>query len=54
MNLILTLCVILSQYSAGYDGTEEGRHYFHISTPEADYGLVLDDSGVNCDVIHLK
>lgn len=54
MNLILALCVLLSGYGIGYDGTEEDKHYFHVSTPTNDYGFVLDDSGVYCDLVSHK
>lgn len=54
MNAILALCVLLSGYGFGYDGTEENKHYFHVSTPTTDYGFVLEESGVTCDIVSLK
>ena len=54
MNLILSIICLLSQYGIGYDGTEDNKHYFHVSTPKADYGFVLEDSGLSCDLVNLK
>lgn len=52
MNALISLWIILSGF--GYDGSVDGKHYFHFSTPKADYGFVLDESGVTCDVVSEK
>lgn len=51
MNALISLCILLFGYGAGYDGTQDNKHYFHLSTPKADYGFVLDESGITCDVV---
>lgn len=54
MNALIAICVLLSGYGVGYDGAEDNKHYFHVSTPQADYGFVLEESGVYCDVVSRK
>lgn len=54
MNALLSLWIIISGYGFGYDGSQDNKHYFHVSTPKADYGFVLEDSGVSCDIVSLK
>jgi hypothetical protein len=52
MNLLLTL--VLSGYGFGYDGSEQNNHYFHVNTPNADYGIVVSDQEIYCDVVSIK
>jgi len=48
------LCALLG-YSANYDGYEDHKHYFHFSTPDADYGFVVNDNlNVYCDMVSFK
>lgn len=53
MNAIFAILAILSS-CCGYDGSQENKHYFHLSTPKADYGFVLDESGVSCDTVWVR
>lgn len=52
MNALISLWIILSGF--GYDGSVDGKHYFHVSTPKADYGFVLEGSEIYCDVVSQK
>lgn len=54
MNALVALCILLSQYGAGYDGTVDSKHYFHVTTPTTDYGFVLEGSGIYCDTVWQK
>lgn len=49
--MILGLILFLSNYGASYDGFSENKHYFQINTPKADYGIVLEDMNLYCDMI---
>jgi hypothetical protein len=52
MNIVLTL--LLAGYGLGYDGYEGGKHYLHVKTPAADYGIVVSDKEIYCDAIAEK
>lgn len=54
MNALISLCVLLSGYGFGYDGSQDDKHYFHVTTPTTEYGFVLEESGVTCDVVNQK
>lgn len=43
-----------SGYCFGYDGRVNQDHYFHICTPEVDYGIVVSDDEIYCDTIFYK
>jgi hypothetical protein len=52
MSLIFAL--LLAGYGFGYDGQEGREIYFHISTPTADYGIVVSEKEIYCDAIAEK
>lgn len=54
MNALIALCVLLSNYGFSYDGLHDSKHYFQINTPEADYGWVLSEKELYCDVVYYK
>lgn len=55
MQAIMLLCLIWnSGYGVGYDGCDDKQHYFHVSTPKADYGIVVSEKEIYCDVVSLK
>ena len=56
MNELIVLCSLIYSmgYSLAYDGNQDGKHYFQVNTPEADYGLVLEKSNIYCDLVHKK
>lgn len=52
MNFVFAL--LLAGYGIGYDGYEGEKHYFQINTPTADYGIVVSDKEIYCDVVSHK
>lgn len=56
MNELIVLCSLIYSmgYGLAYDGNQDGKHYFQVNTPEADYGLVLEKSNIYCDLVHNK
>ncbi len=56
MQTILLLFTLTwnSGYSFGYDGVLDEDHYFYITTPEVDYGIVVSDDKIYCDTIFYK
>jgi hypothetical protein len=56
MNELIVLCSLIYSmgYGLAYDGKQDGKHYFQVNTPEADYGLVLEKSNIYCDLVHNK
>jgi hypothetical protein len=53
--LIVLWCLLCSTgYGLAYDGNQEGKHYFQVNTPKADYGLVLEKSNIYCDLVYNK
>ena len=49
--MITILTVLLAGYGLSYDGLHESKHYFQVNTPNADYGWVLSESELYCDII---
>lgn len=41
-------------YGCGYDGYENGKIYFSLLTPKADYGIVVSEAEIYCDTIFEK
>ena len=41
-------------YGLGYDGYENGKIYFSLLTPQADYGIVVSADEIYCDTIFEK
>lgn len=41
-------------YGCGYDGYENGKYYFSILTPQADYGIVVAEEEIYVDTIFEK
>ena len=52
--MIAFLFLVLSGYGIGYDGFEDNKHYFQINTPSVDYGIVVSEKGIDCDMIYCK
>lgn len=50
------LLVFFLGYGIGYDGCEENKIYFHVNTPSADYGFIVQDKEpvIYCDIISIK
>lgn len=38
-------------YGCGYDGYENGKLYFSLLTPQADYGIVVSEKEIYVDTI---
>ena len=49
--MITILTVLLAGYGLSDDGLHESKHYFQVNTPNADYGWVLSESELYCDII---
>jgi hypothetical protein len=52
MNILLILAAM--GYGIGYDGFEDNKHYFQINTPKTNYGIVVSEKGIDCDMIYYK
>lgn len=51
---MILILALLAGYGFSYDGFQDNKHYFQINTPEADYGWVLSESELYCDVINQR
>lgn len=48
---MIFLALLMAGYGIGYDGCEGNDHYFHVNTPAADYGIVVTEKEIYCDVV---
>lgn len=48
------LLILLSGYGVSYDGYEDQKHYLQINTPSVDYGIIVSEDGIECDMIFYK
>jgi hypothetical protein len=52
MTAILTL--VLCGYGFSYDGFLDNKYYFQVNTPDTDYGIVVSEKGIDCDMVFHK
>ena len=48
---MIFLAILMSGYGIGYDGYEANKYYFQVNTPKADYGIVVTEKEIYCDVM---
>lgn len=46
--------ILFSGYSVGYEGYDNGKVYFGLYTPDAEYGYVLTEKEIYLDTILIK
>lgn len=46
--------IVFSGYGVGYEGYDNGKVYFGLYTPDAEYGYVLTEKEIYLDTILIK
>jgi len=50
----MILLLTLASFMVGYEGYEDGKYYFGVYTPTAEYGWVVKDGEIWLDTVYTK